>query len=165
MENNKKAANFDFLTGSISVVLGVVYGFLAYTLKRSPMGNPLAPSMFPLILAAGMIIFGIILIFRSDLDSTKRAFKKIKETATANDKLSQKMILLTVLASLVYALILEHFGYVISTFIFMMAILTITNGKKWVKNSIVALLFSVVVYYIFFYLLGISLPMTPFINI
>lgn len=165
MENNKKAANFDFLTGSISVVLGVIYGFLAYTLKRSPMGNPLAPSMFPLILAACMIIFGIILIFRSDIDSTKRAFQKIKETSTANDKLSQKMIFLTVLASLAYALILEHFGYVISTILFMMAILTITNGKKWVKNSIVALLFSVVVYYIFFYLLGISLPMTPFINI
>ncbi len=165
MENNKKAANFDFLTGSISVVLGVVYGFLAYNLKRSPMGNPLAPSMFPLILAACMIIFGIILIFRSDLDATKRAFQKIKDTATANDKLSQKMIFLTVLASLAYALILEHFGYVFSTILFMMAILTITNGKKWVKNSIVALLFSVVVYYIFFYLLGISLPMTPFINI
>ncbi|GAU78259.1 tripartite tricarboxylate transporter TctB family protein [Fusibacter sp. 3D3] len=165
MENNKKTTNYDFLSGVISVVLGVVYGFMAYNIKRSPMGNPLAPSMFPLILAACMIIFGIILILKSDLESTKRAFQKAKEKATVNDKESQKMILATVLAALVYALILEHLGYVIATFIFMLAMLTITNGKKWVKNSIVALIFSCVVYYIFFYLLGISLPMTPFINL
>ncbi len=165
MENNKKTTNYDFLTGIISVVLGVVYGLLSYNIKRSPMGNPLAPSMFPLILAACMIVFGIILVLKSDLESTKRAFQKAKEMATDNDKHSQRMIAATVVTSIVYALILEHFGYVISTFIFMMAMLSITNGKKWVKNSIVALLFSGIVYYIFFYLLGISLPMTPFINL
>lgn len=165
MENNKKTTNYDFLTGIISVVLGVIYGILSYNIKRSPMGNPLAPSMFPLILAACMIIFGIILILKSDIESTKRAFQKAKEMSTVNDKHSQRMIAATVVSALVYALILERFGYVISTFIFMMAMLTITNGQKWVKNSIVALLFSGIVYYIFFYLLGISLPMTPFINL
>ncbi|MBF4695298.1 tripartite tricarboxylate transporter TctB family protein [Fusibacter ferrireducens] len=165
MENNKKTTNYDFLTGIISVVVGIIYGVLSYNIKRSPMGNPLAPSMFPLILAACMIIFGVILILKSDLESTKRAFQKSKEMATENDRHSQRMIAATVVASLVYALILERFGYVISTVIFMMAMLTITNGQKWVKNSIVALLFSGIVYYIFFYLLGISLPMTPFINL
>ncbi len=165
MEKAKKTANFDFLTGIISIILGIVYGILSYSLKRSPMGNPLAPSIFPLILAAGMVIFGVILVLKSNLESTKAAFKKIKEATTQNDIISRKMIVSTVIISIVYALVFEHFGYVISTVLFMTVMLTITNGKKWLKNIIVAAVFSVTVYYIFFYLLGISLPMTPFINL
>lgn len=164
MDKVKKTANFDFLTGAIAIVLGIIYGILAYTLKRSPMGNPMSPSIFPLILAAAMVIFGIILILKSNLEMTKAAFRNIKSSTTANDILSRKMILMTVIASVVYALIFNKLGYVLSTFLFMMVVLTFTNGKKWVKNAIVAAIFSVVVYYIFFYLLHISLPMTPFIN-
>jgi putative tricarboxylic transport membrane protein len=61
-------------------------------------------------------------------------------------------------------LLLERAGYVIATFLFMGFILTITNGKKWVQNIITALVFSVVVYYVFSYLLGVILPKTPFLN-
>lgn len=161
----KQKVNFDFLSGTISIVIGIVYGILAFNIKRSPMGNPLAPSVFPLILAAGMVIFGIILVAKSDLNATKRAFEKIKTTKTANDALSQKMIMSTVAAALVYALIFEHLGYVISTILFIGFILTITNGRKWVKNLIISVVFSIVVYYVFSYLLGIMLPRTPFINL
>jgi putative tricarboxylic transport membrane protein len=160
----KQKTNFDFLTGLITIVIGIVYGIMSYMLKRSPMGNPLSPSIFPLILASGMVLFGIILLLRSDMETTKRAFAKVKATATANDKLSQKMIFATVAAAIVYALLLERAGYVIATFLFMGFILTITNGKKWVQNIITALVFSVVVYYVFSYLLGVILPKTPFLN-
>ena len=164
MENHKKG-NFDFLTGVISVILGIVYGVMAYSLKRSPMGEPLAPSIFPLIVAAGLVLFGIILLLKSNLESTKIAFQKIKETTTANDILSRKMIVLTVVAAIVYAIVFHILGYVISTFLFVGFIMSVLEPKKIAKNLIISAIFSIVVYYIFFYLLGISLPMTPIINI
>ena len=164
MEKQRKS-NFDFLTGSISVAFGIIYGIMAYSLKRSPMGEPLAPSIFPLILAGGMILFGIMLILKSDLESTKMAFQKIKEKTTANDILSRKMIFLTIIAATVYAVIYEHLGYVFSTFLFISFMMTILDRKKIVNNLIISAIFSIVVYYIFFYLLGISLPMTPILNI
>ena len=161
----KQKVNFDFLSGTLSVIIGIVYGILAYNIKRSPMGNPLAPSLFPLILAAGMVIFGVMLLIKSDLQATKRAFEKIKTTKTANDILSNKMIIATIVASVVYALIFEHLGYIISTILFIGFILTITNGRKWVKNLIISVVFSIAVYYIFNNLLGIVLPGIPFINL
>ena len=164
MEKQRKA-NFDFLSGGISVILGLIYGLLSYNLKRSPMGDPMAPSIFPLILAGGMVVFGALLMIKSDMASTKLAFAKIKEKTTANDILSRKMIVLTVVAATVYALIFDHLGYVISTFLFISFIMTVLDRKKIVINLIISAIFSVVVYYIFFYLLGISLPMTPILNI
>jgi putative tricarboxylic transport membrane protein len=164
MEKQKKA-NFDFLSGGISVIVGLIYGLLSYNLKRSPMGDPLAPSVFPLMLSGGMVIFGALLMIKSDMASTKRAFAKIKEKTTANDILSRKMIVLTVVAATVYALIFEHLGYVLSTFLFVGFIMSVLERKKIVKNLIISAIFSVVVYYVFFYLLGISLPMTPILNI
>lgn len=164
MEKQKKG-NFDFLTGTISVAFGIIYGIMAYNLKRSPMGDPLAPSVFPLILAGGMIIFGLMLMLKSNLEATKIAFQNIKEKTTANDILSRKMIVSTIIAAVVYTLIFEHLGYVFSTFLFISFIMTVLDRKKIVKNLIISAIFSVVVYYIFFYLLGISLPMTPILNI
>ncbi len=164
MEKQKKG-NFDFLTGAISVIFGIIYGLMAYGLKRSPMGDPLAPSIFPLIVAGGLILFGVILLLRSNIEATKIAFQKIKETTTANDILSRKMIVMTVVASIVYALVFHILGYVISTFLFVGFIMSVLEPKKIAKNLIISAIFSIVVYYVFFYLLGISLPMTPIINI
>lgn len=164
MEKEKKA-NFDFLSGSISVIFGLIYGIFSYNLKRSPMGDPFAPSIFPMLLAGGMVVFGVMLMIKSNLTSTKLAFAKIKEKTTANDILSRKMIVLTVVAAIVYALIFEHLGYVISTFLFVGFIMCVLERKKIVKNLIISAIFSCVVYYVFFYLLGISLPMTPILNI
>lgn len=164
MEKQRKA-NFDFLTGSISVIFGLIYGIAAFMLKRSPMGDPLAPSRFPLILAAGIVLFGLALIMKSDLASTKRAFAEIKEKTTENDILSRKMIILTVVAATIYSMVYEHLGYVISTFLFVGFIMTVLDRKKIVRNVIVSLVFSVLIYYVFFYILGISLPMTPILNI
>lgn len=164
MEKTKKAS-FDFLSGLLSIIFGIIYALLAYNLKRSPMGDPMAPSIFPLIIAAGLVIFGAVLVFRSNAQELKNAFEKIKTSATEHSLLSRKMIVLTVISSLVYALIFEHFGYVISTFLFIAFIMTVLEKNKIVRNLIVSLIFSIAVYYVFFYLLGISLPMTPFLNI
>lgn len=164
MEKQKKA-DFDFLSGGISVVFGLIYGIMSYNLKRSPMGDPLAPSIFPLMLAAGMVLFGLALMLKSDMTSTKRAFALIKEKTTENDILSRKMIIMTVAAAIFYAMVYEHLGYVISTFFFVGFIMMVLDRKKIRRNIIISLIFSVLVYYVFFYLLGISLPMTPILNI
>ncbi len=164
MEKPKKAS-FDFLSGLISIIFGIIYAYFAYNLKRSPMGDPMAPSIFPLIIAVGLIVFGLMLLLKSNVSELKAAFAKIKASTTESDILSRKMIILTVLSSIVYAIIFEHLGYVISTFLFITFIMTVLEKNKLKRNLIVSLIFSIVVYYIFFYLLGISLPMTPFLNI
>lgn len=161
----KRKANYDYLTAVISIAFGVIYGLMAYAIPRSRIGNPIAPSVFPLILAGGMIVFGLILLFKSNIQDLKIAIQKDKDNQDEHVKKRSQMIWVSCISILIYALTFEHLGYVLSTFVFMMINLANTERDKWARNTLVAVIFSVVVYYLFFYVLGISLPMTPIINI
>ena len=161
----KGKPNYDFLTAGISIVFGVVYGIMAYLIPRSSIGIPMAPSIFPLILASGMVLFGIILLLKSRLSDLKLAIQKDKDNRNEHEIKRTRMIWVSVISTILYALTYEYLGYVISTFIFMLINLANTEKDKWVRNAIVAIIFSITVYYLFFYVLGISLPITPIINI
>ena len=78
------------------------------------------------------------------------------------DKEVSRMVLLTCVSAIVYALIFEVVGFVLATFMFMMSVLWITNGKKYVVNASVAAIFSVSIYALFNFALGIPLPGLPF---
>ena len=80
------------------------------------------------------------------------------------DKKISGMIAYTCVSGVIYALLFEHAGFVISTYLFMMAMLSLTNKKKNVQNAIVAVVFSVGIYLIFTRALGIPLPKMPFVG-
>lgn len=166
MEKVKKTLDFNGLTGLFLVIIALIYGYRAYTLPRAAIGNPIAPSIYPLVLAILLLILGGILLVKSNLKESIEALKISKREASDNERLSFKMIGWTCVIALLYAAVFNYLGYVISTFLFMLLILMIINGKsKWKINIMVALLFSVGIYMIFSKLLGISLPQIPYLYI
>ncbi|MCT4619979.1 MAG: tripartite tricarboxylate transporter TctB family protein [Marinisporobacter sp.] len=166
MEKAKKKLDFNGLTGLITLIIALIYGFMAYTLPKAAIGNPMAPAMYPLILAGALGVLGIILIIKSDLRKSIASFEILKKEATDQDRLNAKMITKTCCFALLYTIAFDHLGYVISTFIFLQMMLILINGKeKWKVNTLVALFFSVGIYMIFSKLLGIYLPQIPFLYI
>lgn len=155
--------NYPAITGIAAVILGAIYSIGAYLLPRASIGDPMAPVRYPLGLGIAMIIFGIILYLKE--------IKKGPLVTKTNDKKegishSTKLITITCVAGVVYALLFEHIGYVLSTIIFMLSILFALNGKaKWKLNVLVAVIFSVGVYVIFVKLLAIPLPVIPILEI
>jgi putative tricarboxylic transport membrane protein len=72
-------------------------------------------------------------------------------------------ITLISVCAVIYALLFDRLGYVISTILFLEGVLAVFNGpKRWKQNSLVAVIFSVVVYVLFFKLLNVYLPPFPF---
>ena len=70
---------------------------------------------------------------------------------------------LTAVCALIYAFLFDRLGYVLSTILFLEGLLILFNGfAKWKQNTIVAVIFSVVVYVLFFKLLNVYLPPFPF---
>lgn len=156
--------NLPALTGILAIILGMIYSIQAYNLPRATVGNPMAPVIFPLVLGIIMVIFGIILFVKESKKGMKAVDKK--EDQKEGISSSSKLIIITCLSSIVYALLFERIGYVLSTFIFMGTILFSLNGKKkWKLNIIVAVCFSVGIYFIFLKLLSIPLPMMPVFDI
>lgn len=162
MENNKVTPNWDAFTGLFGVGFGLIYGFMAYTMPRAAFGNPLDPIYFPLGIAAISILIGTLLLVKSNFKASILAYKALISEDEVK-KGDRRRILYTCIISVGYALLFEHLGYVISTFMFMVSMLTITSGmQSWKRSVIVALLFSVGVYFVFSTLLSISLPPLPF---
>lgn len=164
MDSNNVRPNWDGFTGLFSVAFGLIYGGHAYTMPRAMFGNPMDPIYFPLSIAALAILIGVLLLVKSNLKATIAAFTNIinEDASRKNDR---RRIFYTCIISVAYALSFEHLGYVISTFLFMTAMLTITSGRSdWKKSIAVAVVFSATVFFIFNTLLAVSLPPLPFME-
>ncbi|HCM29185.1 MAG TPA: hypothetical protein DIC34_22060 [Treponema sp.] len=155
----------NLITGIAAMSIGGIYTLMAFMLPRSSFGDPSRHLVFPIIIGIGMLLLGLA---QTILEFGKITAHKGGDKVAIPKTLSQygKEILLTVIASIGYALIFEHAGYVISTILYLGCILFLINGKKGaVANVIVAVAFSVSVYALFAYALGIQLPSMPFLDI
>ncbi len=147
------------VSGAVSLAIGMAVTWMSLNLPQASIGMPNAPKVFPAGLGILMVICSIALIIR---ELVKRQKHGQAESQTKNPHLAN--IALTCLFGVLYALLFNPVGYVLSTFFFLEAELWLFNGRtKWKVNTIVALSFSVSIYLLFAKALGVYLPMTPFI--
>lgn len=156
--------NINKLTGIIVTAVGVIYTVLAYKLPRASVGNPMEPAIFPLILGIGMTLCGILLLASK---SKEKEAKEIKKPSLKGMSQDSKLIIFTCVMGILYGILFEPLGYVLSTILFMGGLLFAINDglKKWKTNLLVAVGFSVAIYVTFSYFLSIPLPMMPFLEI
>ena len=143
------------VTGLVSLVIGVVYFFATRNLPESAVADPIGPKAFPTMVAVGMIAVGLLLVLKRERVTPKN--KAVLFDLTTEKDL-MKDIGFTCAAGLIYGLILEPVGYLISTLLFMNAMMFVTNGRRIVYNLSVGLVFSLTTYGLFFYVLDVSLP-------
>ncbi len=153
--------NLSYITGILSTLFGGFYAFQTLLMKSATIGNPLAPKMFPMGLGILMILFGIGLTIT---EGKKTGFSiNIKNVSISE---TGRLIGYTCFAIIVYALLFNRLGYILSTIVFLEIVLSLFNGiKKWKVNTTVAVVFSVFIFIVFSKLLGIILPPIPFLDI
>lgn len=152
-----KKTDFNALTGIATAVFGGICTTASFLLPKATMGNPLAPLYFPATLSILLTLFGIMLFLISDKSIMGESIKSLRNGSELDKKMT-KMITVTCILATFYAFIFEHAGFVISTILFLMGILFMTNGKKIVMNLIVSVSFSVGIFILFNHGLGIMLP-------
>ncbi len=144
-----------FIVPSIILIISVIYLILTFNLPESKVGNPTAAMNYPLLI--GFSLLGLsILYLLSEIKDKKKAFTAFK--IFADKELTIKVIVVLVFC-LGYTLLFERIGFLISTTLFLGALLFLINGKrKWLVNVIVAVVFSFSAWYTFSELLSVSLP-------
>ncbi|HGH0816062.1 TPA: tripartite tricarboxylate transporter TctB family protein [Staphylococcus pseudintermedius] len=139
----------------VCFVVGVIYLLLSLNLPVSRIGDPQSPKYFPILIASLLIVMSIIYFFQMLRDKNV-SFNEFKAFLTP---LVLKHIGLTCLFILIYTIIFERIGFLISTVLFLAAVMFLVNGfQHWLKNLIVAIVFSGVAWYTFAQLLDVSLP-------
>ncbi len=158
---NKKI-DFNAVTGIGVTLIGVIYLVMSLLLPRASIGNAMDPLYFPMGLGVLLTLIGLLLFLKSDRSLIKLAIASMF-VKSDKDKEVSRMVFLTCVTAVLYGLLFEHLGFVIATFGFMMSVLLITNGKKYLVNTLVAGIFSVSIFVLFNYALGIPLPGLPFL--
>ena len=145
--------NSDVRVGLFSAVFSIAYLIAAMALPDASIGDPMAPKYFPLVVGGLALIFSIALLVRG----VKRG--PVAAKGKAPDKGHWILIGGLIVCCLVYAAILERAGFLISTSLFLGAMLFLVNGVKgWKANILTALGFSFGVWYVFDKIFKITLP-------
>jgi hypothetical protein len=139
-----------------AVVLVALAGFILLEVRKLPLGSLRMPQtgLFPATLAVLLLLFSLaalLLAFRQTKSESGPAAQKI-------DSEGWSRIGSTLVALVGYALALEWIGYLPSTFILMILLLRAIEAQKWHVVLSVALLTSLLSYFIFARLLGVPLP-------
>ncbi|GAB3523751.1 tripartite tricarboxylate transporter TctB family protein [Arthrobacter monumenti] len=138
------------------IILGAaVVLFDAFRIASEGGFGPQQPGFFPVIVGIGLMGFGIAFLVRTTL----KPDYDLREQAAEEHADTHWRTLWTVIVGLViYAYVLEPIGYIPATAIFFVAIAWVGGSRKWIRDIIVAVLFSVAVYFFFTEVLGVRLP-------
>ncbi|MCO4347157.1 tripartite tricarboxylate transporter TctB family protein [Staphylococcus agnetis] len=135
--------------------IGCVYLIVTLNVPLSRIGDAQSPKYFPLIMAFDLMMLSLIYLFQEYLKrhASFDAFKHLFKGRAL------KLILCSIVLILLYALAFERIGFLISTTIFLGAMLFLINGvSHWLQNLIIAITFSGIAWYTFSQLLDVSLP-------
>lgn len=138
------------------ISLSVLYALAIARLPEATLGDPNAPSYFPIAICAGLLLFSII----DFIQVVKRRNARAEEDLLALVK-KQTLAKITVVSLLCvgYTLLFDYAGFLLATVLFLGALLFYLNGKeKWLANLLVTIIVSFSIWYIFSQLLEISLP-------
>lgn len=149
----------NLVSSIITIAVGLTYMIMAFNFPDATVGRPMEPKIFPVILGIALTILGFALLVDELIKNSKNKESKEKETIKISFGNNGKKITITVVNAIIYALLFNILGYVLSTIIFLEIELLIFGGlKSWKVSTIVSVLFSVIAFLIFNTLLGLYLP-------
>jgi putative tricarboxylic transport membrane protein len=157
--NREGRVDSDVVAGGFMFVFAVGYLVAAFAIPESSFENtPVGPKAVPIAIGVALGAASLALAIRGFLKggSVREAGSGVPgEDAPPQDLSKLGVVALLLLA---YMLIFVPLGYALSTFLFMLAATMYLDREHWIRNLVYAVIFSVVVYSIFFYVFGVQLP-------
>lgn len=137
------------------ILISSIFLISSFAIPKATLGNPNGPLYFPVGLSILMLVLSVVYLF-NELKTLNEHNGKIQALFEGR---TMKLIGVTTALGVVYSLIFETLGFLVSTIIFLGCLIFYVNGmKKWLVNIIVTVAFSFITWYGFSELLGVSLP-------
>ena len=152
--------SLSILPSLLFLALGIVYTAATVLLPDASVGRPFEPKIFPFMLGILMIVLSLSMMIK-EIAALRNA-EKSNGNEPFYKEVGFKNILLTCGFSVLYALLFDKLGYVLSTVLFLeLELMLFKSLKNWKTNTIVAFVFSLFIYIVFSKVLGVYLPLTP----
>jgi putative tricarboxylic transport membrane protein len=145
--------NAILLAGTVGLAGAYFYAIFA-TIHVRAFGDPVGPRMFPILLGCALVLSAAMLAY--EMWSRRGS----EGGATAQPGTRQGVLIVMAVAALTFAYVMafEPAGYVVATFVYVMALTSYFHKKKHAINLAAALVFSLGTYLLFTKALQVSLP-------
>ncbi len=141
-------------SGLIALILGAIYLATAMRLPDVKAGDAIGPRLFPVIVACVVMLAGAGLCIGDKLSAKKEPVNwNFVQDAGVWIKIAATMLL-----GVVYGMVLDSWGYLLATSLFMLCATSMINRGRFVQNVLLSLLFPAVTYGAFAIALQLSLP-------
>jgi putative tricarboxylic transport membrane protein len=160
----ERIASIVLIVGSLAYLMG------GFQIPMPTLKQQLGPDAFPKAIALGLLLLSCIYAvqqFRGRMtdkekeEEMKRRAAIIGAEEKAEGKADLKTMGFMLAVMLLYALLFEHLGYAISTFLAFMAGCLYLDRRHLVRDTIIAVTASFVLHYIFSAWLRVQLPAGP----
>lgn len=148
----------DIIAGGLAVLISIVVLIASAAIKQRVTTGAIGPRTVPVIVALLLMAVGIMTLIKGVRDI--RRGQGARGTMPEN-KLEALPVLATLLALVVYLVIMKSIGFMLSSFLYLMvqfAILDVDWRKCIVRNLIVAVVVSGTTYLLFSRVFLLSLP-------
>lgn len=153
---------FELIVSAVALITSMIFLVSALILYQvSPRPFLESASVFPVIFAGVVgIISGSLLIklFTKEREEVFTQLRGLKEYFVEEKDKYFKLFVIVTVTFIYIVLLMPKLGFMISTFIFLVATLTFFGRVKWWKAVIGSALLSSGIYYFFLNVLGIYLP-------
>jgi hypothetical protein len=166
----------EFIASFVLVVFSAVYLIMAFFIPVPALKQQLGPEGFPKAIGVIMLALGCIYLVQQykcicsakEKEKAKQKEAEIEKRAViigAEEKIEKKADLKTMGfmlgVMLIYAFVFERLGYAVSTFGAFMVGAIYLDRKHLVRDAIIAIIASFVLFYIFSNILRVQLPGGP----
>jgi putative tricarboxylic transport membrane protein len=152
----------------VAIGLGLVYLASAFTIEPDPSTTSVVgPQVAPIVIGVASVACALALLVQVLRRPAGEQPPEADPGAEAGDEgvaarglrgLGQRQVLVSFVILAAYIVAFIPLGYLLSTFLFLVAMTTYVDRKKLMRNCIFAAVFSPVVYALFTYGLQVQLP-------
>jgi putative tricarboxylic transport membrane protein len=143
----------DAVSGLVIVILGIAVATYAMTFPPMP-GQPVGPSLFPIVIGGAMAFFGAALMFTAARARTG-SWIELDDWVRRPRMVFRFVLLVTDVV--LYALVVDALGFFITAFAFLVVLfLAFGVTRKWIAPIAAAV--TIGVHYAFYTLLRVPLP-------
>lgn len=152
----------DSVAGGVGFVFSLAYLAVALRIPFLPSSvETVGPRVFPIAIGVALALASLALLVKGLREEpSDEGGEPAESVEQEDDTLTQSATRLGVIVALLfgYILLFVPLGYVISTFLFILAVTMYLDSQHWIRNLVYAVLFPLVVYFVFTELLRVTLP-------
>ena len=154
----------NLLSGIISILFGIFIYYKIPTEVEKPVlifgqsSSEIDPQIVPTIIAFMFLIFGLYTVFYEKDSKISNSWPKFEKQILIN-------ISITILCLILYSILFQYFGFVISSVLLILSLGTFMGNVNFKYITLISILFPLSIFFLFVNVMHVFLPEFPFYEI